>query len=83
MLTAASFNEASGVLAVLAAGLWLKASLIKTPRKLDAIIFTDMGAEGELPELFEGVHKQSRWNAAAALSSGFAAAAQAAAAFLT
>lgn len=66
-------NLASACSAFVAAALWLRASMVPTPPKLDIITIGDDGFGGELPLLFDGVARQSRWNKWAAGSAGIAA----------
>ena len=67
----------SALFAFAAGVLWLYASRIPTPPKLEAIMLTDKGFIGELPELFMAVAKQSKWNAKAAGAASAAAVFQA------
>lgn len=66
----------SGVFALAAAGLWLIASLTKTPDRI-----SNGPLEGSLFDVFDEIHislaKQSRWNALAAGCAGIAALLQA------
>jgi hypothetical protein len=67
---------ASGLFALAAAGLWLVASLAKTPDRLPS-----GPLEGTLFDVFDEIHvslaKQSRWNAYAAACAAIAALLQA------
>jgi hypothetical protein len=69
-----AIDVAGAVCAFIAAGFWLRASLVKTPKELRRLIHMPPSGpiEGDLADLARGVSAQSRWNALAAT---FAAAA--------
>jgi len=76
-------QSASAVFAFLAGGIWLRASLIPTPKEIAAIVVYDArGIGGELAELTNALRRQGRWNAWAALSASVAAMLQGIGAFL-
>jgi hypothetical protein len=63
--------------ALVAAGMWLYASRLPTPKELTVITLRDTGFGGELPKLFSAVALQSKWNARAAGCAAASAALQA------
>jgi hypothetical protein len=68
----------SALFALFAAGLWLVASRVKTPRELK--VFVHIGSDGiggDVADLARGVAKQSRWNSYAATAAAIAALLQA------
>jgi hypothetical protein len=68
----------SAIFALIAATLWLSASLIKTPKNLRVFVhISDKGISGDVADLARGVAKQSRWNSFAALAAAVAAVLQA------
>ena len=82
-----ALNAVSGIAALVAAGLWLKASIIPTPAKFTYLSFfvSDDGKDGhiesEVTDLMKSVAIQSKWNAWAARSAAVAAICQVAAIF--
>ena len=77
------FASLSALSALIAAGLWLWASLVKTPKELNQfLIISDDGITGDVADLERGVATQSLWNSRAAIAAGIAAFLQAVASAL-